>query len=426
MTDYLHRVLDSELDAMFSDLAAISLDGPKGVGKTMTARRRAASVIALDDPDQVALLSADPGRIARLPTPVLIDEWQRYPAVWDLVRRQVDEDQTGGRFLLTGSAQPVSAPMHTGAGRIRRIRMRPLALCERGLIQPTVALSQLLSGERGSLRGESSLTLEDYAAEIVGSGFPAIRPLPPRARRAQLDGYLDMIVEREFADQGHPVRRPATLRRWLAAYAAATGTTASYTAILDAATPGDTDKPAKTTTIAYREVLSQLWLLDPVAGWLPSGHPLSRLAQAPKHHLADPGLAARLLGADASALLAGVRPAAATRLAASGSLLGRLFESLVTLGIRVCAQAAESSTFHLRTKNGDHEVDLIVQRDDGRVLAFEVKIGAGVNDGDVVHLKWLQRMLGDELLDAAVVTTGPTAYRRTDGIAVIPAALLGP
>jgi uncharacterized protein len=185
MAGYLQRVVDSELDAMLSDLAAISLDGPKGVGKTMTARRRAASVIALDDPDQVALLSADPGRIARLPTPLLIDEWQRYPAVWDLVRRQVDEDQTGGRFLLTGSAQPVLAPMHTGAGRIRRIRLRPLALCERGLIQPTVALSELLSGERGSIRGESSLTLEDYAAEIVGSGFPAIRPLPARARRAQ-------------------------------------------------------------------------------------------------------------------------------------------------------------------------------------------------------------------------------------------------
>jgi len=98
MAGYLQRVVDSELDAVFSDLAAISLDGPKGVGKTMTARRRATSVIALDDPDQVALLSADPGRIARLPTPVLIDEWQRYPAVWVLVRRQVDEDRTGARF----------------------------------------------------------------------------------------------------------------------------------------------------------------------------------------------------------------------------------------------------------------------------------------------------------------------------------------
>src|SRR5664279_2831856 len=350
MSEYLRRVVDTDLDVLMPDLAAISLDGPKGVGKTMTARRRAASIIALDDPDQVALLAADPGRISRLPGPVLIDEWQRYPAVWDLVRRQVDGDPSGGRFLMTGSAQPVSAPVHSGAGRILRIRLRPLALCERGLVQPTVSLSELASGRRWAIGGESTMALLDYADEVVSSGFPGIRPLPARARRAQLDGYLDMIVEREFADQGRPVRRPATLRAWLAAYAAATGTSASYTSILDAATPGDTDKPAKTTTIAYREVLSQLWLLDPVPGWLPVGHPLSRLSQAPKHHLADPSLAARLLGVDAQALVSGVKPTATARFEVTGTLLGRLFESLVTLGIRVCAQAAEAATFHPRTK----------------------------------------------------------------------------
>src|SRR5664279_3201185 len=118
MAEYLRRVVDNDLDVLMPDLAAISLDGPKGVGKTMTARRRAASVIALDDPNQVALLAADPGRLSRLPGPVLIDEWQRFPGVWDLVRRQVDDNPSGGRFLLTGSAQPVCAPVHSGAGRI--------------------------------------------------------------------------------------------------------------------------------------------------------------------------------------------------------------------------------------------------------------------------------------------------------------------
>ena len=426
MVDYLRRIVDTELDALMPDLAAISLDGPKGVGKTRTARRRAVSVIALDDPDQVALLAADPARLVRMQPPVLIDEWQRFPAVWDVVRRLVDDDPKGAHFLLTGSAQPASAPVHSGAGRILRIRLRPLTLSERGLLAPTVSLAELASGSRPDIAGESPLGLADYAGEIVSSGLPGIRPLPPRARRAQLDGYLAMIVEREFPDQGRPVRRPATLRGWLAAYAAATATTASYTSILDAATPGDVDKPAKTTTIAYRDVLSQLWLLDQVPGWVPTGQPLSRLAQAPKHHLADPSLAARLLGVDTAALLSGSTSAAAQRLSVAGPLLGRLFESLVTLSIRVSAQAAEADIFHLRTKNGDHEVDIIVQRDDGGVLAFDVKLGASVNDDGVTHLKWLQRKLGDQLLDAAVITTGPTAYRRADGIGVIPAALLGP
>lgn len=117
-------------------------------------------------------------------------------------------------------------------------------------------------------------------------------PLPSRGRLA-------------FPEQGHLVRRPATLRAWLTAYAAATGTTASYNSILEAATPGDGDKPAKTTTIAYRDVLSQIWLLDPVPGWLPVRNHFTRLAQSPKHYLVDPALAARLLGATSRSLLVG-------------------------------------------------------------------------------------------------------------------------
>src|SRR6476620_1419096 len=186
MVDYLARTVDTELDALISDLAAISIDGPKGVGKTVTASRRASSVIALDDADQVELLAADPHRVVRLPGPVLIDEWQRYPPVWDLVRREVDRDASGGRFLLTGSAQPASAPVHSGAGRIVRLRMRPMSLGERNLVRPTVSLRDLVSGSRPLITGESPFGILDYANEVVRSGFPGIRPLPDRARRAQL------------------------------------------------------------------------------------------------------------------------------------------------------------------------------------------------------------------------------------------------
>jgi PAS domain-containing protein len=137
--------------------------------------------------------------------------------------------------------------------------MRPMSLAERGLDTPTVSLGQLLTGERGPIEGRASADLPAYIDEIVGSGFPGIRGLPPRARRAQLDGYIARIVERDFQDQGHNVRKPETLRAWLEAYAAATATTAAYNAILDAATPGESDKPAKTTTIAYRDVLMPAW-----------------------------------------------------------------------------------------------------------------------------------------------------------------------
>lgn len=424
MSSYLPRVVDRDLDELLPSLPALSLEGPKGVGKTETAKRRVRTIFAMDSPADRELLRADPHRLDRSAPPVLVDEWQREPEVWDLVRRSVDRNPAPARFLLTGSATPVEAPTHSGAGRIVQVRMRPMSLAERGLGDPTTSLSQLLNDGRPSVEGSTPVSLSEYAEEIVRSGFPAIRTLTPRARRAQLDGYLARIVERDFPEQGHLVRRPATLRAWLAAYASATATTSSYGVILDAATPGDGDKPAKTTTIGYRDVLSQLWLLDPVPGWSPGRNAITRLGSAPKHHLADPALAARLLRADVPALLD--NSAAGPAVPRKGSLLGALFESLVTLSIRVYAQAAEAAVYHLRTRNGDHEVDLIVERDDQRVVAFEVKLAPSVRDTDVVHLKWLRDRLGPDLLDAAVITTGAHAYRRPDGIAVIPAALLGP
>ncbi|CAN5841655.1 DUF4143 domain-containing protein [soil metagenome] len=418
------RVLDTELDDLMVGAPAIAIDGPKGVGKTATCMRRAATVYPLDDATQRALLEADPGRLDRDPPPILVDEWQRFPPAWDLVRRSVDAAPTPGRFLLTGSAVPIEAPVHSGAGRIVSLRMRPLTISERGLEQPTVSLATLLTGGRPSVHGSTTVDLRTYADEIVASGFPAIRVVGPRARRALLDGYLERIVQRDFADQGRPIRRPETLRGWLRAYGAATATTASYQVLLEAATPGEAEKPARSTTIAYRDVLEQLWLIDPQPAWLPTRNLLQRLGQAPKHHLADPALAARLIGADASVLLTGRESGPET--VRDGDLFGRLFESLVTLSVRVFAQAAEARVFHLRTRNGDHEIDIIIERGDGRVVALEVKLSPSVTDRDVSHLHWLGSRLGNDLLDAAIITTGREAYRRPDGIAVVPAALLGP
>ena len=235
---------------------------------------------------------------------VLIDEWQRHPPLWDLVRRRVDAGAPPGRFLLTGSAEPTEEPTHTGAGRIVRLRMRPLGLAERPR-RADRRLRSMLAGERPAVSGTSDMGVHDYVAEILTSGFPGIRPLARAARRAQLDSYLARVVERDFPEQGLRVRRPATLHAWLSAYAAATATTTSYNSLLDAATAGETTKPAKTTTTAYRDVLSQLWLLDPVPGWVPNRNHLRRLTQPPKHHLADPALAAHLVGVDAGALLRG-------------------------------------------------------------------------------------------------------------------------
>ena len=211
--------------------------------------------------------------------------------------------------------------------------------------------------------------------------------------------------------------------RWMRAYAAATATTASYETIRDAATSDRGEKPSKTTTQPYTDVLERLWVLDRVDAWLPTRNAISRLSAPPKHHLVDPALASRLLAIGADALLDGRE--AGPAIPREGTLLGALFESLVTQSVRVYAQAAEAETRHLRTYGGDREIDLVVIRDDGRILAIEVKLGRTVIDADVRHLLWLRDRAGQDLLDAVVITTGPEAYRRPDGIAVVPAALLG-
>jgi uncharacterized protein len=423
-TAYVRRVVDDELDSLVSALPAVSLEGPKAVGKTQTAIRRVATTYRLDEPEQRTLVSADPSRLVRGTPPILVDEWQRLPESWDLVRREVDEDHRAGRFLLTGSAAPVEQPTHSGAGRIVTVRMRPMTLFERGIGSPTVSLAALLSGRRPPVEGDTDVSLETYANEIVASGFPGLRHLTGRPRRAQLDGYIQRIVERDFEDFGHRIRNPAALRRWMTAYAAATSTSVTYETLRDAATGGEADKPAKTTTQPYRDTLERLWIIDAVPAWRPVRNPIARLTGPPKHHLADPALAARLLGADVDALLDAV--SLGPPIPRDGTLLGHLFESLVTLDVRVYAQAAEATTKHLRTRGQLHEIDLIVERVDHRVVAIEVKLGQRVDDRDVRHLRWLAHEIGDELLDAVVITTGPAAYRRPDGIAVVPAALLGP
>lgn len=421
---YLKRILDNELDELQSSLSAIAIEGPKAVGKTETASRRATTLQPLDDPARLALAMADPKRLLEADPPILIDEWQRLPEVWDLVRRAVDSDSTPGRYLLTGSASPDGTGTHSGAGRIASVRMRPLSLIERSGTAGSVSLRKLLEGGRPKLSGESEMRLEDYTNEIVASGFPAMRSLSDRALRTQLDGYLARIVDKDFPELGHRIRNPSGLRRWMTAYAAASSTATSFEKVRDAATGGEGEKPSNSAARPYRDALERLWILDPVPAWQPTLRPLSKLTAAPKHQLADPALAARLLGADVSSLLDG--KLLGPSVPRNGSLLGALFESLATLCVRIYAQDAEATVGHLRTFSGEHEVDLIVRRGDGRVVAIEVKLAPTVDDGDVRQLRWLGERIGDELLDSLVVSTGDAAYRRPDGIGVVPAALLGP
>lgn len=424
---YLPRVLDGVLAHALAKMPAIAIDGPKAVGKSASAERLARTVLRLDRPEELLILQADRERIDRLERPVLIDEWQLDPPVWDAVRRSVDIDRAPGRFLLTGSANPREARIHSGAGRIARVRMRPLSFAERQVEAPTVSLRDLLHGSAPDIEGHTHVGLEDYITEMLSSGFPGIRTDPEQTRASQLDSYLSLTLSQEVPALGVGRRRSTSLEAWLRAYAAASSTTASFESI--AAAVSREVRPTRPTINEYRDALSQLWLLDEVPAWVPSGHELSRLGRAPKHQLADPALAARLLRVGRSTLLganSAAERSASYRQLRRAPLLGALFESLATLSVRSYAQPVSGDVGHLRTHSGDREIDLIIEGPDGRVLAIEVKLAAAIDDHDVRHLRWLRSQLGDDNVGCVVITSGSFAYRRSDGIAVVPLALLGP
>lgn len=419
---YLPRIADQVLERLMTGLPAIALQGAKGVGKTATGRRHADHRLDFDDPATLEAYTARAIPLADIGDTILIDEWQLIPQAWNDVRRAVDDGAAPGRFLLAGSSAPPSATIHSGAGRIHPLRMRPLSLAERQLEQPTVSLTDLFSGQT-AIEGRAAMMLTDYVDEILATGLPGIRSTPASVRSERIDGYLEWLVQKEFAEQGIVVRRPATLREWLRAYAAATGTTAAYTRITEAATPALPQKPATQTTMVYRDTLARAFLLDPLDPWATNLNHMSRMASSPKHFLADPGLAARLLGATKNSLLRG--RASGPVIPRDGTLLGGLFEHLVTMSVLTYAQPLGARVTHLRQQDGRHEIDILVEKDN-EYVAIEVKLAPTIKDDDVKHLHWLKSQLDDAIVDTIVVTTGPFAYRRDDGIAVVPAALLGP
>ena len=424
MKNYSRRIIDNTLDELIPYLPAIALEGARGVGKTATANKRSETTIDLSVPSNRVALKDNPALVLQVPHPVFIDEWQLEPNVWNTVRRAVDDGATGGKFLLAGSALiGPDAQIHSGAGRIISLQMRPMSLYERNVCETKISLQKLMNGETQNIDSVSNFELSDYVDEILKSGFPAIRDLPDHPRQIQLDGYINRLIERELLENGIRVRRPLQLKSWLTAYAAATSSSATYTKILDSAMPGEGNKPARQTVSIYTDTLRRMFIIDPLEAWIPQFSPLKRLTYSQKHHLVDPALSARLVGVNKIDLLSGKGVAIDPSV---GTWLGALFESLATQSIRIYAQSFGASLGHFRTKDSIHEIDLIVEGQNRKILAIEIKVSQSVEDSDTKHLHWLSAQIGPRLIEKVIINTGKYAYRRNDGVVVIPLSLLGP
>jgi predicted AAA+ superfamily ATPase len=265
--------------------------------------------------------------------------------------------------------------------------------------------------------------LHDYVHEIAASGLPGIRPLGPEMRARRLDFYIRTLLVKDLPEWGAALRRPEMLLDWLAAYARAAGTTASHAAILKATSPDCGRSPAKSTAVAYRSAMAALWVSDPVPAWPGAGAGIDGLVKSDKHFLFDTGIAARLMGLTQAMLLRGAGPAPIGP--ASGGVLERLFEALVASSLQTYAQAIGARLFHLRKHDGSREVDFIVERDRS-IVAIDVKLATAIEDDAVRHLNWFATLARGFQVTRLVLHVGQAAYRRPDGIHVVPAAVLGP
>lgn len=416
--DYRPRVVDAELLARLAATGAVVIDGPRGCGKTETARQVAASEVRLDVDDQAraaGLLA--PALLLEGDRPRLIDEWQLVPAIWNQVRREVDA--TGGRpgqFILTGSAVPADdVTRHSGALRFSRLRMRPMSLAEAGYSTGDISLEDLLDGAEPSAV-DPGLAINDLAERITVGGWPNLQDRTIDEALIALRGYLDETRRVDLVRVDGIGRDPENVARVLRSLARNVATAASARAI--AADVGGAEGPIDHhTVLAYLAALSRIFVVEDLPAWSPGLRSRTILRGAPTRHFVDPSLAVAALGTTPDRLLRDVET------------LGFLFEALVIRDLRIYAQALDSSVFHYRDST-DLEADAIIERRDGRWAAFEVKLGPAAIDRAAESLLRVAARVDPERhgepAALAVITGWGYGYRRPDGVAVIPIGALAP
>lgn len=421
MNRYLDRCIDRLIERDLGIFGAVLIEGPKWCGKTTTAQQFAESSLSLSDPtgDFAALQLAriDPAQAIVGAVPRLIDEWQEEPKLWDAIRFECDR-RAGepGQFLLTGSATPNDAdqPMHSGIGRIARLRMETMTLAELGISSGTVSLESLLNGYAikaalGSINGIAGI-----ADLLCRGGWPqAVGKTTADAMRISA-AYIDGVCESDVSRVDGVKRDPEKARALLSSLARNESTLAGEKS-LEKDLGGDV---SRSTLRRYMDALRRINIIDDIPAWHPALRSPVRLRQGAKRHLADPSLAVALLGANPESL------------ASDPKTLGLLFESLVLHDLKVYAAANDSSVSHYHDAD-DLEVDAVIHRRDGTWIAVEAKLGSPQIPEASANLLRLERKLVErgERPPAAkliVIGFGMPVHTTPEGIIVAPVDTLAP
>ena len=421
--DYKPRLIDRQVEDFLSAMGAVVIEGPKWCGKTWTSAQHSESEFYVGSPEgnfqNKHLAELSPDKVLEGKSPRMLDEWQEVPALWDAVRAEVDSRNAKGQFILTGSATPNrKGILHSGAGRIGRIRMRPMTLYESGASSGEVSLHELCVGGEFPTRMNENVSLQRLAELLVRGGWPGNLQVPESSAGILAKEYITALLETDVYRVDETKRDAHKMNLLLRSLARSESTTASISVLKKDIGGVDGENVDDDTISSYLDVLRRLFLLDNQLPFAPAARSSIRIKQAEKRHLADPSLACALLKMTPQGLINDL------------NTFGFLFEAMCIRDLRVYANAFGAELYHYQDYK-DNEFDAVVELPDRSWCGFEVKLGAHQIDDAAANLLRINAAIkaagGNPASRLAVICgLSNAAYLRPDGVYAVPITMLKP
>ena len=422
MKQYRPRIADEILMRKLEGKGAVLIEGPKWCGKTTTAERLATSILYMDDPEtknqNIAMSEISPKRLLRGGTPRLIDEWQLAPKLWDAIRFEVDHRGELGQFILTGSAVPADTKeiTHSGTGRFTWLLMRPMSLYESGDSTGEVSLKELFDGAT-EVDAESNLTIDRLAFLVCRGGWPKSVDMRDEIALDQAIDYFDAVVHSDINRADDVQKNPERVKRLMRSYARNQGSQVPNTVLAQDIAVNDEQSISEETVASYVDALRKIFVVEDMPAWNPNIRSKAAIRSSDTRYFIDPSIAAAALGIGPNDLLNDLRT------------FGFLFEGLCIRDLRVFADSINGEVYHYRDKDGQ-ECDAVIHLRNGKYGLIEIKLGGDklIEDGAKSLLAMESKIDTDKMNKPSflmVLTgTGDFAYRRTDGVYVVPIGCL--
>lgn len=420
--EYKHRIADGILEKKLRSKGAVLIEGPKWCGKTTTAEQQARSILYMDNPasfeSNLQMAEIDPGILLEGDTPRLVDEWQLAPKLWDTMRFEVDHRHQVGQFILTGSAVPSDeeSMKHSGTGRFSWLTMRPMSLYESGESNGKVSLSHLFES-RENIVATNSLRIDDIAFLICRGGWPFACSLQGDAALTQAFDYVDAVIKKDVSRVDGTNRNITTTRLLMRSYARNQGSQATIGTIVADMMTNDENEIGVKTAGSYLDALRKIFVIEDSEAWNPNLRSKTAIRTANTRYFIDPSIGTAVLGLGPKDLINDL------------NTMGSFFETLCVRDLRIFADALDGQVFHYRDKSG-LECDAVIHLRNGRYGLVEIKLGGDrlINEGASNLLALVDKINTDKMKEPSflmVLTgTGDFAYRRKDGVYVVPIGCL--